>query len=125
MVTIVAALVAALQTQAPLLEIPGAFWGEYNQNLAHCGTGLNDSRLRVSWDTIRFYESTGTLRELIRHSDGSVTVLADHSGEGQQWSSLYNLALSPDGKRLTVTHSQDAEAGQASMTRMRCPEAKK
>jgi hypothetical protein len=120
-VSLVVIWLAALQTQAPLLEIPRPLWGEYNENVVHCGTGLNDSRLRISWNTVQFYESTGTLRELIRHKDGSVTILADHAGEGQQWTSLYHLALSPDGKRLTTTHSQDAESRQSSTTRLRCP----
>ncbi|MDQ3145189.1 MAG: hypothetical protein M3Q57_10000 [Pseudomonadota bacterium] len=123
--SILLALAAALQAQAPLLEIPRAFWGEYNTDLADCGTGLNDSRLRISWNMLQFYESTGTLREMIRNRDGSVTLLADHAGEGERWTSLYQLGLSPDGKWLTATHPQDAESQQSSMKRQRCPVAGK
>jgi hypothetical protein len=115
------AIAAAAQSGTALLEIPRPYWGEYNENVAHCGTGLNDTRLRVSWDTITFYESTGSLRELIRHPDGSVTILAEHSGEGRRWASLYNLSLSPDRRELTVTHPQDAQMQQGSTIRRRCP----
>ena len=121
MIGLALSLAATLQTSPRLLEIPRPFWGEYNEVLHDCGTGNNDTRLRISWDRLRFYESEGDLRELIRHPDGSVTIAAEHRGEGQTWRTLYNLRLSPDSFRLTVTHAQDGEIEQVESTRFRCP----
>ena len=116
-------IATALSTQpaVPLLEIPRRFWGEYNEILSDCGTGNNDSRLRISWNRLQFYESEGELRELIRHADGSVTIVAQHTGEGQTWMNVYELRLSADGSRLTVIHPQTGEMQQAESTRRRCP----
>ena len=115
------ALGAAVQDRPQLFEIPRAFWGEYNERLADCGTGNNDSRLRISWDRIRFYESTGELRGLIRQPDGSVVLVAEHHGEGQSWESTYQLRLAPDGSSLTVVHPQTDQMEQSEHTRLRCP----
>jgi hypothetical protein len=114
------ALLLAHQAVLPL-EIPRRFWGEYNEQLTACGTGNHDSRLRVSWDRVHFYESVGELVSLLRHEDGSVTVEAKHEGEGQVWTAVYNLRLSADDQSLTVTNPQTRELVQHSMRRLRCP----
>lgn len=111
----------ALQGTAQPLEIPRAFWGEYNDRLEDCGIGNNDSTLGISRDHLEFHESTGELREMIRHSDGTVTVLAEHHGEGQTWTSVYQLRLSADRSRLTVIHPQTSEMEQFEFSRLRCP----
>jgi hypothetical protein len=115
------ALAVAIQGAAPLLEIPRPFWGEYNERLSDCGTGNNESRLRISWDRLRFYDSTGELRELMRQPDGAIIVVAEHSGEGQRWSSVYQLRLSAERDRLTVVHPQTSEMEQNETVRLRCP----
>jgi hypothetical protein len=115
------ALVIAMQGAVPLFEIPQSFWGEFNEQVADCGTGNNDSRLRVSWDRLHFYESVGGLREFPRNSDGSIIVVAEQSGEGQRWTSIYQLRLSADGSRLTVIHPQTSETEQTETVRLRCP----
>jgi hypothetical protein len=111
----------ALVGSTPLFELPREFWGEYNENLTDCGTGNNDSRLRVSWNTVHFYESTGEIEKLLRQPDGSIVVVAQHSGEGQKWQSVYQLRLSKDAQVLTVIHPQTAEMEQLSTDRRRCP----
>jgi hypothetical protein len=88
------ALIAPAKAQSGAQEIPRQFWGEYNEELAACGTGSNESRLRISWDTIQFYESAGALREIIRLSDKSIIVVADHTSEGQHFTKTYQLQLS-------------------------------
>jgi hypothetical protein len=115
---------AALAVSSPLFELPREYWGEYNQTLNDCGTGNNDSRLRISWNTVGFHESTGEIEELLRQPDGSIVVVAKHSGEGRAWKSVYQLRLSDDGEVLTVIHPQSAEMDQFSADRRRCPAAK-
>jgi hypothetical protein len=111
---------SALAANPPLFELPREYWGEYNEVITDCGTGNNDTRLRISWNTIRFYESTGEVQELLRQRDGSVVIVAKHSGERQTWQSVYQLRLSPDGETLTVTHPQSLEMDQFSSDRQRC-----
>jgi hypothetical protein len=113
-------LQAATVSSPPLFEIPREYWGEYNEVLSDCGTGNNDSRLRISWNTVHFYESSGELKELLRQDDGSIVVIAEHSGEGQTWQSVYQLRLSTDRNSLTVIHPQSIEMAQFSSVRKRC-----
>ena len=105
----------------PLFELPREYWGEYNEVLADCGTGNNDTRLRISWNTVQFYESMGEVQEILRQQDSSVVVVAKHSGEGQTWQSVYQLRLSGDGETLTVSHPQTIEMDQFNSDRRRCP----
>lgn len=102
-------------------EIPRQFWGEYNQNIRHCGTGLNDTRLRVSWNAVRFYESTAKVDGIIRNADGSIVVLAKFENHRDSWTNVFKMTLSADRKRITLTHPQNSDGDQSSMTRQRCP----
>jgi hypothetical protein len=115
------AFLASVRGSALPLEIPRPFWGEYNERLADCGTGNNDSRLRISRDRLQFYESTGVLRELIQHRDGSVTIVSEQTGEGQTSTSVYHLRLLDSSNTLTITHPQTRELVQTEETRHRCP----
>ena len=114
------ALALSIQASRPF-EIPQTFWGEYNERLGDCGTGNNDSRLLISWDRLHFYESVGEIRELIRHPDGSVTIVAEQTGEGQTWFSLYQLRLADDRSSLIVVHPQTGDMEQSESVRLRCP----
>ena len=114
-------MLMAAQPNPALFEIPRPFWGEYNEKIEDCGTGNNDSRLRISWDRIRFYETTGELQELLRLPDGSLLVVTKHVGEGQTWMNVYKLSLSSNGAILTITHPQTQEIEQFSSDRFRCP----
>ncbi len=95
--------------------IPARFHGEWNQELSACGTGASDTRLRIGADELRFYESTGEVREVEIESDRVIEVTAAYRGEGQTWTNERRLSLSPDGDTLTVTGDG------STMTRSRCP----
>lgn len=95
--------------------IPVRFHGEWNQDLSACGTGSSETRLRISADRLRFYESAGEVREIDIVSDRVIEVTAAYSGEGRTWINERRLSLSPDGDTLTVTGEG------ATMTRSRCP----
>src|SRR5688572_13688435 len=43
----------------PGLAIPARFQGEWNRVLADCGTGNNDTRLRLDAGKVTFHESSG------------------------------------------------------------------
>ena len=106
--------------EQPLFELPREYWGEFNEVLSDCGTGNNDSRLRISWNTVQFYESIGDVQQLLRQPDGSIVIVAKHSGEGRFWQSVYQLRLSEDGETITVIYPQSADMEQFSSDRKRC-----
>jgi hypothetical protein len=94
--------------------IPTAFRGEWSDDLTACGTGLSDARLRISASLLRFYESDGQVEEVVVHNPKSIRVRAAHSGEGDRWTTTWDLAISPDGKELVVA-SEGVES-----VRLRC-----
>lgn len=116
-----AAAAQTISRDEPLLEIPRHFWGEYNEDLAACGTGSNESRLRISWDTVQFYESVGELQEMIRLSDNSMIIVANHISEGERFTKTYQLQLSPNGQILKVRSTQDLDTNATEFDRFRCP----
>src|SRR4051812_46141778 len=54
--------------------IPPQFRGEWNDPLRACGTGLSDMRLRIGSKVVRFYESDGEVRRVIRHNTRAIAV---------------------------------------------------
>ena len=94
--------------------IPARFHGEWNADPDACGTGSSESRLRISADRIRFYESVGVVEDVDIESDRVITVEARYQGEGDTWSDERRLSLSSDGSSLTVSGGGD-------MVRHRCP----
>lgn len=81
--------------------IPAAFRGEWNRTAADCGTGNNDSRLRIEAKRLRFHESSGDV--IAVHGEGrTITVRARYSGEGETWEDARSFTLSEDGNTLSA-----------------------
>lgn len=98
--------------------VPARFQGEWNSNLKHCGTGLNDSRLRIAADRIRFYESGGPIRAVVTQGEFDLALIAELSGEGEVWLSYSHFRLSADHTYLTnVTN------GDSGLVRYLCPKS--
>ncbi|MDP3746901.1 MAG: hypothetical protein Q8Q88_07605 [Phenylobacterium sp.] len=96
--------------------MPLEFIGEWNQTLSDCGTGGNDSRLRVSANSVRFYESGGPIKAVVRRGAFEIMFITELSGEGQSWLAAHRLILSSDGTYVTAP----SDAGSA-LVRYRCP----
>lgn len=79
--------------------IPARFRGEWNRVAADCGTGRNDSRLRIEPERLRFYESSGEVVS-VREDGRTVTVRARFTGEGETWEADRSFTLSADGDTL-------------------------
>ena len=91
--------------------IPASFQGEWNTDAAACGSGSNESRLVISADTMRFYESSGPVQSA--SVDGNeLTVVVRLTGEGETREATYRFRLSADGRTLT-----DADSA---LARQRC-----
>lgn len=103
----------AAATAAPtrLDAIPAAFVGEWNQKVEECGTGMNDSRLRIEPRKISFYESEAEVVRIDGRDARTVTVEASLAGEGETWTDKFRLVLSRSGEDLTIN----------GVTRQRCP----
>ena len=95
---------------AQLAAIPLAFRGEWNRDLSACGTGNDESRLRVGADAVRFYESRGALVAVAAHGAREAEITLAMSGEGETWRERFRFLLSDDGDALTI----------GGMTRRRC-----
>lgn len=92
---------ASLGPAADARTIPAAFRGEWNRVPADCGTGNNDSRLRIDAKRLRFHESSGEV--IAVHGEGrTITVRARYSGEGESWEDARSFTLSQDGKTLSA-----------------------
>lgn len=100
--------------------IPTRFQGEWNSELDHCGTGLNTSRLRISANRIRFYESGGPIRAVVTQGEFDLAVIAELSGEGQAWLSYRHFRLSADHSYIIDVTNNDK-----GMIRYRCPKTAK
>ncbi len=91
--------------------VPEAFRGEWNRVAADCGTGRNDSRLRIEAKRVRFHESEGEVLGVKKEEGRTIAVRARYSGEGEQWEDERRFSLSPDGRKLSAN----------GMERARCP----
>ena len=82
--------------------IPAAFVGEWNRILRDCGTGMNDSGLRIEPAKMTFYESAGTVKSVKVQDPRTITVAASFSGEGETWDEDVHMVLSESGNDLTI-----------------------
>lgn len=88
-------------TQGPG-RIPPQFVGEWNVELADCGTDNNDSRLVIEPRSLRFYESVGEIQSLSQQDSRTLVIRLRLSGEGQTWNDTMRLILSPSGQDLRI-----------------------
>lgn len=106
----------AATSAAVTTEVPERFRGEWNMELSACGTGMNDSRLVLGSNEIRFYETGGPVRRVEQPSPGELVVIAAVSGEGEgPEEQTQRFRLSADGGTLTTVGEG------APLVRKRCP----
>jgi hypothetical protein len=107
-------VVAAAQAST---SVPKQFQGEWNSNLEHCGTGLNDSRLIIREKEVRYFESGGPVLAAVPRGRFELALVLELSGEGSSWMTTMQYNLSSDGNRLMDMRRSDEPA----MIRYRCP----
>ena len=97
-------------------EIPAAFQGEWNSDVASCGTSRNATRLRIGADWIAFHESEGKVEVFASQGARELALIALLQGEGERWQSFRHFRLSEDGQRLSdITYGSN-------FVRQRCPD---
>ncbi|WP_027081518.1 hypothetical protein [Luteimonas mephitis] len=115
MLAIIAAGGSAMAAE-PVDSIPDQFIGEWNADVADCGIGRNDSILKIDANTISYWESVGFIQAIVVQGRREVALIADMSGEGEEWLATAHFKLSEAGDELV---SMDERGGE--FVRYRCP----
>ena len=97
-------------------SMPDQFIGEWNADVADCGIGRNDSILKIDANTISYWESVGFMQAIVVQGRREVALIADMSGEGEEWLATAHFKLSEAGDELV---SMDERGGE--FVRYRCP----
>lgn len=97
-------------------SMPDQFIGEWNADVADCGIGRNDSILKIDASTISYWESVGFIQAIVVQGRREVALIADMSGEGEEWLATAHFRLSEAGDELV---SMDERGGE--FVRYRCP----
>jgi hypothetical protein len=79
-------------------SVPARFQGEWISNLKHCGTTLDESRLTIGAERIRFHESGGAIKAVVTQGDSDLALIVELSGEGETWLAYNHFRLSGDQK---------------------------
>ena len=96
--------------------VPSQFIGEWNARLGDCGSGENDSALRIGKNRIEYYESDGPIKAIVSHGRYEIALVLELSGEGQTWIATEHFKLSAGGDRLTSVNQPGV-----GFVRYRCP----
>ena len=114
-------LAASIQATAADVvdDVPEQFLGEWNSVIADCGTGANDSVLRIERNHIYFWESDGPIKSVVVHGMYEIAMITELSGEGETWLSADQFRLSPGKDQLIFTSIPGEE-----FVRYRCPSSK-
>lgn len=86
--------------------IPDYLQGIWAMTATSCAEG-SDTRISVTANEIRFYESVATITKVEAGDMDSVVVDADLSAEGESSKVQYTLAPAEAGTKLTVTELGD------------------
>jgi hypothetical protein len=108
---------AAADAVATSELVPTAFRGEWNTDLARCGTDLGEMRLSLTGASIGLYESGGPVLDVILEDEQTALLRTRLSGEGETWERPFRLRLTDDGRTLTDI------SGEIPVVRHRCPGA--
>lgn len=102
-------------------RIPRALRGRWGMAAADCTSPNGDAKglVTISATSLRFYESVGTVRDVVEWAPRRVHAAFAFTGEGQSWRREMTLDLGPDGTLTRRDFGRDAEPGP--MLYRRCP----
>lgn len=101
--------------------IPAALHGRWGLVPADCTSTRGDNKglLTINDETLRFYESVGTLGKIVERDAGRIVADFAMTGEGQSWTRRMVLDAEDDGKTL-VRREQGADAMLGLLRYRRC-----
>jgi hypothetical protein len=82
------------------VEVPARYRGDWAADAAACERPGEVSRLHIDDDGIRFHESEGPIVSA-EERDGTLSITARLTGEGETREASYAFTLSPDRNTLT------------------------
>jgi hypothetical protein len=91
-------------------EIPSRFRGDWRTSAASCGQSGDQDAVTITASRILYYESEGRVRKTRATGEDRLTVSADYSGEGQDWTDQTTLRLTDEGELVI-----------GKVRRVRCP----
>lgn len=101
--------------------IPVALHGRWGLVPADCTSTRGDNKglLTINADTLRFYESVGTLDKVVERDASRIVADFAMTGEGQSWTRRMMLDAEDDGKTL-IRREQGADAMLGLLRYQRC-----
>ena len=92
-------------------SFPPAMQGRWGLVAADCDVSRGDTKglLTIGPDTLKFYESTGTITAIEAPSRYKVRAKLDFEGEGQKWQKVTTLELVMADTHLVRTETDPAE----------------
>jgi hypothetical protein len=121
-----AAKSAAVARDTPLeitiTQFPKAYFGRWGMTVNDCAWGASDAKglLSIQGSLVKFYESTGTMRNGKRETLNSVSSDFEMVGEGQKWQTHVRYRLVDDRQQLIRQDAGDAQE----YVYQRCPDPK-
>ncbi|HEY9090383.1 hypothetical protein [Parasphingorhabdus sp.] len=81
-------------------NIPPEFHGRWAKSTDLCRSDADTMTLRIGAEKLEFWESQAIVKS-VQKSGRRITVTADYTGEGENWTRTTSYTLSADGKTLT------------------------
>jgi hypothetical protein len=105
----------------PSRTIPAALRGSWGMTAEDCTSTRGDAkgRLEISDTQLGFYESRGTLRDIVEAEPGHIVADFNFTGEGQTWQRRVILD-EQDGGRALTRRETGPDAMPASVRYQRC-----
>jgi hypothetical protein len=103
--------VNASDPAAAALTIPAAFQGRWGMVPEDCTSTRGDNKglITVDADSIKFFESNGTLTKVTLNAPENFTGTFAFTGEGESWTNSQNLKLTGSSKTLVRKQSDVAQ----------------
>ena len=94
-----------------ITQFPQAYMGRWGMNANDCLPGASDAKglMSVQGSLVKFYESTGMMRNGKRETLNSMSSDFDMVGEGQKWRTRNGFQLTGDRNGLTRTDTASGE----------------
>ena len=121
-----AAKATAVARDTPLeitiTQFPKAYFGRWGMTANDCAWGASDAKglLSIQGSLVKFYESTGMMRNGKRETLNSVSSDFDMTGEGQKWQTHVRYRLAENRQQLVRQDTGEPNE----YVYMRCPDPK-
>lgn len=106
---------------APAGTIPAAMQGRWGMTANDCDPARPDNKglMVVRANALQFYESRGTVGQVIASDANQLTVAVSYTGEGMEWETQEVLSLAAGGQTLT-RQQRDENGTHGPFTYRRC-----